>query len=82
MPRLPAQYCPTKAHVPRVQEHRMSKTSHRQHPPLEVNIMFEPHRLQHDLLREAYSSLIPEARRRLSLGKRSAGVHTIQSPEG
>lgn len=54
----------------------MSKVSHRQHPPLEVNVMFEPHRLQHDLLREAYSSLISEARRRLS-----SGVHRIQSPE-
>jgi hypothetical protein len=60
----------------------MSKTSHRQRPPLEVNVMFEPHRLQHDLLREAYSSLIPEARRRLSSGKRLSEVHRIQSPEG
>lgn len=60
----------------------MSKTSHRQRPPLEVNVMFEPHRLQHDLLREAYSSLIPEARRRLSSGKWSSGIHRIQSPEG
>ena len=60
----------------------MSKVSRRQHPPLEVNVMFEPHRLQHDLLREAYSSLIPEARRRLSSGKRSSGVHPIQSLEG
>jgi hypothetical protein len=59
----------------------MSKTSHRQRPPLEVNVMFEPHRLQHDLLREAYSSLIPEARRRLSSGKQPSGVHRIQSPE-
>ena len=59
----------------------MSKTSHRQRPPLEVNVMFEPHRLQHELLREAYSSLIPEARRRLSSGKWSSGVHHIQSPE-
>jgi hypothetical protein len=38
--------------------------------------------LQHDLLREAYSSLLPEARRRLSSGKRSLGVRRIQSPEG
>jgi len=60
----------------------MSNVSRHQNQPLEVKIMFEPHRLQHDLLREAYSSLIPEARRRLSSGKRSAGVHRIQSPEG
>jgi hypothetical protein len=58
----------------------MSKVSRR--PPLEVKVMFEPHRLQHDLLREAYSSLLPEARRRLSSGKRLLGVRHVQSPEG
>lgn len=60
----------------------MSKASYRQRPPLEVTVMFEPHRLQHDLLREAYSSLVPEARRRLSSGKQPLGVRHIQSPEG
>jgi hypothetical protein len=60
----------------------MSKVSRRKKPPLEVNIMFEPHRLQHDLLREAYSYLIPESRRHLSSGERSSGVRHIQSPEG
>lgn len=60
----------------------MSKPSHRQRPSLEVTVMFEPHRLQHDLLREAYSSLIPEARRRRSHGQRSLGVRRVQSPEG
>jgi hypothetical protein len=57
----------------------MSKLSQRQ--PLEVTIMFEPHRLQHDLLQEAYSTLIPQARRRLSSGKPSSEVRRIQSPE-
>ncbi len=60
----------------------MSKVSRCQRPPLEVNIMFEPHRLQHDLLREAYTYLIPESRRRLSSGKRSSEVRHVQSPEG
>jgi hypothetical protein len=60
----------------------MSNISPHQRPPLEVTVMFEPHRLQHDLLREAYSSLLPEARRRLSSRKRSLGVRHIQSPEG
>jgi len=60
----------------------MSKLSRRQCPPLEVTVMFEPHRLQHELLREAYSSLIPETRRRLSSGKRSSGVRRVQSLEG
>ena len=59
----------------------MSKVSHRQRPPLEVNVMFEPHRLQHDLLREAYACLIPPSRRRLSSGKRSSGIRRVQSPE-
>jgi hypothetical protein len=60
----------------------MSKVSRRQRPPLEVNIMFEPHRLQHDLLREAYAYLIPETRRCLASAKLSSGVRHVQSPEG
>lgn len=60
----------------------MSKIAHRQRLPLEVTVMFEPHRLQHNLLREAYSSLIPESRRRLSEGKRASVVFRIQSLEG
>jgi len=59
----------------------MSKVSRHQHPPLEVSVMFEPHRLQHDLLREAYTSLIPESRRRLSSGKQSSEIRHVQSPE-
>jgi len=58
----------------------MSKVSRRPRPPLEVNVMFEPHRLQHNLLREAYTYLIPESRRRLSSGKRSSGVRHVQPP--
>jgi hypothetical protein len=60
----------------------MSKVSRSPRPPLEVNIMFEPHRLQHDLLREAYAYLIPESRRRLSSGKWTSQVRHVQSPEG
>jgi hypothetical protein len=60
----------------------MSKVSRRQRPPLEINVMFEPHRLQHDLLREAYAYLIPEARRRPSAEKRPSGVHLVPSSEG
>lgn len=60
----------------------MSNVSQHQRLPLEVKVMFEPHRLQHDLLREAYACLIPESRRRLSSGKRSSGAHRVQSPEG
>ncbi len=59
----------------------MSKPSHRRNQPLEVGIMFEPHRLQHDLLREAYAHLFPETRRRLVAGKRSLGVREVQAQE-
>jgi hypothetical protein len=59
----------------------MSKYPRRQRPPLEVKAMFEPHRLQHDLLREAYAYLTPETRRRLASGKRSSGVRRVQPPE-
>jgi hypothetical protein len=59
----------------------MSKISHWKKPPLEVNIMFEPHRLQHDLLREAYAYLLPETKRRFVSGKRAVGVREVQPPE-
>ena len=56
----------------------MSKASPHQHPPLEVTVMFEPHRLQHAVLRQAYACLIPPSRRPLSPGKPSSGVHYDQ----
>ena len=39
---------------------------------LEVMVMFEPHRLQHDLLQTAYASLVPQSRRRLPRSQASA----------
>jgi hypothetical protein len=60
----------------------MSKPFRRPNQPLEVSIMFEPHRLQHDLLREAYAHLLPEARRRLASGKHLSGTRHVPSPEG
>ncbi len=59
----------------------MSKPSHRRNQPLEVSVMFEPHRLQHKLLREAYAHLLPETRHRLASGKRSRGVREAESKE-
>lgn len=59
----------------------MSKLSPHRKPPLEVSVMFEPHRLQHDLLREAYACLLPETRRRFVSAKRSGEVGEIQSPK-
>ena len=44
----------------------MAKPSSQRHPLLEVTVMFEPHRLQHDLLQAAYTLLVPQPRRRLT----------------
>jgi hypothetical protein len=52
----------------------MSNLSPRKAPPLEVKISYAPHRLQHELLQQAYACLIPPSRRRLSSGKPSSGA--------
>ena len=44
----------------------MAKPSSQRRPPPEVTIMFEPHRLQHDLLQTVYTLLVPRPRRRLT----------------
>jgi hypothetical protein len=44
----------------------MPKTSRPNRKYLEVTVMFEPHRLQHDLLQTASAYLVPQSRRRLS----------------
>ena len=43
----------------------MSNMPHQSVKPLEVMVMFEPHRLQYHFLRAAYASLVPVSRRRL-----------------
>lgn len=43
----------------------MAKPSSQRHPPLEVTVMFEPHRLQHEFLQGAYTLLVPQTRSRL-----------------
>jgi hypothetical protein len=63
-PRLPTPHRPMKAPVHRVQEYRMAKPPSQRHSPPEVTIMFEPHRLQHDLLQAVYTLLVPLPRRR------------------
>jgi hypothetical protein len=44
----------------------MSKASPKKIKPLEVQIMFEPNRLQHNYLHQAYVYLVPIAQRRLA----------------
>ena len=59
----------------------MSKTSHHSPKELEVMVMFEPHRLQHDLLQTASALLVPLPRRRLSRAQPSAVSPHGQSPQ-
>lgn len=55
-----------------------SKSPSHQRPPLEVSIMFEPHRRQQDLLQAAYASLVPQSRRRVAAGQESARTPQAQ----
>jgi hypothetical protein len=66
IPPLTGPYHPTKAPVRKVQEYRMAKPSSQCRPPLEVTAMFEPYRLQHDLLQTVYTLLVPLPGRRLT----------------
>ena len=59
----------------------MSKTSHHGPKELEVMVMFEPHRLQHDLLQTAYALLVPLPRRRPSRAQPSSVSPPAQSPQ-
>jgi hypothetical protein len=44
----------------------MAKPSSQHRTPPEVTVMFEPHRLQHDLLQTVYLLLVPAPWRRLT----------------
>ena len=56
----------------------MSNSSPRKPPPLEVSVMFEPHRQHQDLLRQAYACLISPSRRPLSSGKSASEARHVQ----
>jgi hypothetical protein len=43
--------------------------------------MFEPHRLQHDLLQAAYASLVPQSRRRLASGLPRLPASLVHPPD-
>jgi hypothetical protein len=45
----------------------MSKPTSHLNKHLEVTVMFEPHRHEHDLLHAAYVFLVPSSRRRLGV---------------
>lgn len=60
----------------------MSKTSRQSTKPVEVTIMFEPHRLQHELLQTAYALLVPSPLKRVAAVQPSPVPAQIQSAGG
>lgn len=60
----------------------MSKTSPQSTRRVEVSIMFEPHRLHHELLQTAYALLVPSPRKRVAAVQPSPVPAQIQPPEG
>ena len=60
----------------------MSKTSPHRSECLEVTVLFEPHRLQHDLLPTAYALVVPLPRRRLAAAPPSPAAPPVQPPQG
>ena len=54
-----------KGHSRGVQEYAMSKPSRKKTRTVEVQIMFEPNRLEQHWLHQAYSCLVPVLKRRL-----------------
>lgn len=59
----------------------MSKTPRHSPQRLEVIVMFEPHRLQHDLLQTAYALLVPLSHRRLPSVQPSPVPAHVQLPQ-
>jgi hypothetical protein len=59
----------------------MAKPSSQRRTSPEVTVMFEPHRLQHDLLQAAYTLLVPRPRRRLAAKPGFPVPPRIQPPQ-
>jgi hypothetical protein len=60
----------------------MAKPSSQRHPLPEVTVMFEPHRLQHDLLQAVYTLLVPVPQKRLPAKSGGSVSSRVQLPEG
>jgi hypothetical protein len=60
----------------------MFKTARPSPKRLEVTIMFDPHRRQHDLLQTAYTLLVPRPRRRLTGVQPPSVPSPVQPPPG
>jgi hypothetical protein len=62
---FPARNVRKKGHSRGVREYAMSKPSRKKNRTVEVQIMFEPNRLEQHSLHKAYSCLVPLLKRRL-----------------
>jgi hypothetical protein len=59
----------------------MAKPSSQHRSPPEVTVMFEPHRLQHDVLQAVYALLIPLPRKRLPVKPAGSVPPRVQPPQ-
>ena len=60
----------------------MAKPSSQRRSPPEVTVMFEPHRLQHDVLQTVYTLLVPLPRKRLTAQSAFSVSSRVQPPQG
>ena len=60
----------------------MAKPSSPHRSPPEVSVMFEPHRLQHDVLQAVYALLVPVPRKRLPASPAGSVPPRVQFPQG
>jgi hypothetical protein len=60
----------------------MAKPSSQRRSPPEVIVMFEPHRLQHDLLQAVYTLLVPLPRKRLPASLAGTVPPRVHIPQG
>jgi hypothetical protein len=67
-----------KGHAQGLQENTMSKPSHHKARRLEVQIMFEPSRLQQNCLHQAYAYLVPIAHRHLAVQGVAAEMSAVK----
>jgi hypothetical protein len=59
----------------------MAKPSSQRHPAPEVTVMFEPHRLQDDVLQAVYTLLVPVPRKRLTVKPAAPVPPRLQPPQ-
>ena len=60
----------------------MAKPSSQRRLPPEVTVMFEPHRLQYDVLQAVYALLVPVPRKRLPAAPVGSVPPRVHIPQG